>query len=491
MNFINSSFRALLRLPSNDEAAAAPEVSESNPAGTAQEDEDSSQEEEQKDTANSNAPSSLNDPALSFLADFLDKRIEDLNKKVDNVMKEIREEVQDSTQIRSQGIPGLSTILNSSSNESTTSEPGMLNLSKDIDGSLIDLSLNLWSSRYLNTKDTAFSKAKKQESVFSEEVTKQKHFNLKESRFYGLKRVVEDKLKSIDAIELTTFDKVSMANPGSSITLEMVLKRSKEVWNETEMAAADAELYSENVQIERKLKRHNNHHKSQTLGLFLLSALSTEARNTMEANYKDSYMVSFGGTRTIDGLLFLHFLYKEIKPPSDLIEMELRDELGALSASKYKHDAVKTLDRYCQLIEALGHEGALIDEKQRRAVIYRAMRSVVVTKFHDFVDLVQREDRLAQQKLPPKSSSELISLFREEQRTLMKQGMYLVPGGDSKNDGNEGNTKFISLATNAGGANNSNSNKQSNQQGGQSGKGGSQDQKNNAQQQDSKKYPNR
>jgi hypothetical protein len=140
MNFINSSFRALLRLPSNDEAAAAPEVSESNPAGTAQEDEDSSQEEEQKDTANSNAPSSLNDPALSFLADFLDKRIEDLNKKVDNVMKEIREEVQDSTQIRSQGIPGLSTILNSSSNESTTSEPGMLNLSKDIDGSLIDLS---------------------------------------------------------------------------------------------------------------------------------------------------------------------------------------------------------------------------------------------------------------------------------------------------------------------------------------------------------------
>jgi hypothetical protein len=131
--------------------------------------------------------------------------------------------------------------------------------------------------------------------------------------------------------------------------------------------------------------------------------------------------------------------------------MELREQLGALSAAKYRNSAVKTLDRFCQLIEAIGHEGATIDEKQRRAVIYRAMRSVAVPKFRDFVDLVQREDRLAQQKgSPPKSSSELISLFREEQRVLMKQGEYKVPGGDPKGEGGD-DTKFISLTTNAGG----------------------------------------
>jgi hypothetical protein len=97
-----------------------------------------------------------NESALNLLTDFLDKKIEDLNKKVDNIMKKIREEVQDNVQNRSQGIPGLSTIMKSSSSESNRAEQ----VSKDIDGSVIDLSLNLcWSSRYLNTKDTAFSKA--------------------------------------------------------------------------------------------------------------------------------------------------------------------------------------------------------------------------------------------------------------------------------------------------------------------------------------------
>jgi hypothetical protein len=267
-----------------------------------------------------------------------------------------------------------------------------------------------------------------------------------------LKRVVEDKLKAINAVELTTFDKVSMADPGSSINLEMVLKCSREVWNETEMAILDAELYSENVQVERRLKRHNNCHKSQTLGLFLLSSLTTEVRNTMEVNYKDAYTVSFGGARIVDGLLFLHFLYREFKPPSDLIEMELHEQLGALSATKYRNSAVKNLDQFCQLIEALGHEGATIDEKKRRAAIYRAMRSVAVAKYCDFVVLVQRADRLTQQKKGslPKSSSELISLFREEQRVLMEQGEYKVPGGDPKGEGGD-DTKFISLTTNAGG----------------------------------------
>jgi hypothetical protein len=73
------------------------------------------------------------------------------------------------------------------------------------------------------------------------------------------------------------------------------------VWNETKMAVLDAELYSENVQIERRLKRHNNDHKSQTLGLFFLPSLSTDkARNTMEVNYKDAYTVSFGGAKIVE-----------------------------------------------------------------------------------------------------------------------------------------------------------------------------------------------
>jgi hypothetical protein len=179
---------------------------------------------------------------LNFLTGFLDKKIKNLNKKVDNVMKENREEVQENVQNRSQGIPGLSTLMESSSSESNSSTEQLnLNLSKHIDRKVIDLSFNLWSGRYLNTKDTAFSKAKKQESVFDEEVAKQKHFHLKESRYYGLKQVVEDKLKVIDAVELASFEKISMANPGSSITLELVLKHSsREVWNETEMAVLDA-----------------------------------------------------------------------------------------------------------------------------------------------------------------------------------------------------------------------------------------------------------
>jgi hypothetical protein len=191
---------------------------------------------------------------LNFLTGFLDKKIKNLNKKVDNVMKENREEVQENVQNRSQGIPGLSTLMESSSSESNSSTEQLnLNLSKHIDRKVIDLSFNLWSGRYLNTKDTAF-----------EEVAKQKHFHLKESRYYGLlKQVVEDKLKVIDAVELTSFEKISMANPGSSITLELVLKHSsREVWNETEMAVLDAVLYSESVQSKRRLKQHNNCHKS-------------------------------------------------------------------------------------------------------------------------------------------------------------------------------------------------------------------------------------
>jgi hypothetical protein len=35
---------------------------------------------------------------------------------------------------------------------------------------------------------------------------------------------VDDQLYVIDAVELTSFEKVSMTNPGSSIILEMVLQ---------------------------------------------------------------------------------------------------------------------------------------------------------------------------------------------------------------------------------------------------------------------------
>ena len=83
----------------------------------------------------------------------------------------------------------------------------------------------------------------------------------------------------------------------------------------------------EEIFFTRKLARHNKRQKLETIVLFLQSALQKISKLTMEAKYKDQFTFNFGSSTFVDGLIYLYFILQEMRPPSVLSELELRESV--------------------------------------------------------------------------------------------------------------------------------------------------------------------
>jgi hypothetical protein len=339
------------------------------------------------------------------------------------------EELNDHSDNKESNLDDVSTIEHQGSGESNPFNKSSLSkLKLKLDE--LDLSMSIWGGHFLDVKDSAFNKAKRAESEFDEKKLGEKKFSLLGSKLTPFIKIVEAKLKALEAEDIFTFlidnEPVSLAKPGSRITLKTVKERSTSIWDEGRVSRMEMNL-PEEMFITRKLARHNKRQKLETIGLFLQSALQKNSKLTMEANYKDHFTFNFGSSTFVDGLTYLYFILQEMKPPSDLSELELRESLFNLKANAFQNSAKATLDKFLEIVDELRDTGVVFTERDEMMFILKAMRTVPVAKFRDYVDLVQRQDALAESVgMPVKTPTELIHLFRAEERRLVQEQQYIT-----------------------------------------------------------------
>jgi hypothetical protein len=298
------------------------------------------------------------------------------------------EELNDHSNNKESNLDDVSTIEHQESGESNPFNKSSLSkLKLKLDE--LDLSMSIWGGHFLDVKDSAFNKATKHaESEFDEKKLGEKKFSLLGSKLTPFIKIVEAKLKALEAEDIFTFlidnEPVSLAKPGSRITLKMVKDRSTSIWDEGRVSRMEMGL-PEEIFFTRKLARHNKRQKLETIGLFLQSALQKNSKLTMEANYKDHFTFNFGSSTFVDGLIYLYFILQEMKPPSDLSELELRESLFNLKANAFQNSAKATLDKFLEIVDELRDTGVVLTERDERMFILKAMRTVPLTKFRDYV----------------------------------------------------------------------------------------------------------